>query len=163
MRILQSHPDRQKQPIRVTAFPYCPSCVSVSDGKAVSPSREAYFDLQEETTPTSTRLRRTKSIAERERERGGRGKVDITSAGPSDARGSVAIVLPHLPSICRRSIFNKLPASLPLFPSYSFYVLPLYLYRCYWPGNRLLWLRIRLSVTSVLMKPSNLQHYAWRL
>lgn len=36
-----------------------------------------------------------------------------TPAGPSDARGSVAIVLPHLPSICRRSIFNKLPASLP--------------------------------------------------
>lgn len=32
-------PSRQDQAIRVAAFPYCPSCVSVSDGKAVSPSR----------------------------------------------------------------------------------------------------------------------------
>lgn len=41
------------KPIRVAAFPYCPSCVSVSDGKAVSPSREAYFDLPGEITLTS--------------------------------------------------------------------------------------------------------------
>lgn len=39
--------------------------------------------------------------------------VITTPARPSDARGSVAIVLPHLPSICRRSIFNELPASPP--------------------------------------------------
>lgn len=71
---------------------------------------------------------------ERERER-----VDITTpAGPSDARGSVAIVLPHLPSICRRSIFNKLPASLPLFPSLQrTSTAPAPARLCYWPGNTL--------------------------
>lgn len=56
---------RQKQTIRVAAFPYCPSCVSVSSGKAVSPSREAYFDLQEET---STRLEPEAPQRKRERE-----------------------------------------------------------------------------------------------
>lgn len=40
------------------------------------------------------------------------GEYNDACAGPSEARGSVAIVPPHLPSIYRRSVFNELPASL---------------------------------------------------
>lgn len=94
--------------------------------------------------------------------------VITTPAGPSDARGSVAIVLPHLPSICRRSIFNELPASprpsLPTMPPVLLLSLPLddsvlltHLHRlahivdlAAQPPDR----EFTASVTSALMKPS---------
>lgn len=119
-RALCNPAGRQDQPIRVAAFPYCPSCVSVSDGKAVSPSRARPTSIFRGRLGLPPRAR-SSSVAregqedgreERSREEREAERVVITTpAGPSDARGSVAIVLPHLPSICRRSIFNELPAS----------------------------------------------------